>query len=58
MEVISYLHTLADLLLEKNPWHQLNIRQGGPQSQCGHYKEIKNPLAQLGFKPHTFQPVA
>jgi hypothetical protein len=35
------LHTLATLLLGKEPWYTLDRRLSGTQSQCGHGGEEK-----------------
>jgi hypothetical protein len=45
-------------LQRKSPWHQLDRKLGGPQSQFGHSDEKKNSLPLLGLEPPIIQPTA
>jgi len=39
-----------------NPWQPMNRRLGGPHTKSGHFGEIINLLALLGFEPRVVQP--
>jgi hypothetical protein len=40
----------------KEPWHPLNTRLGGPQSQSAYFWDNKNHMPLTGFELQTIQP--
>jgi hypothetical protein len=57
MEVSGQLHAPAALTPGKSPWHPLDKRLGGPQSQSGRGGEEKNLQSLPGLEPPIIQTI-